>query len=81
MGGIHRKLLEINDPFKTIEDLHIVSDDDQRLSLILIDFEEDVENLGFVLRIQVAGWFICENQLGTRDQGAADGHPLLLPLG
>ena len=42
---------------------------------------QDVHHLRAVLRIEIAGRLIREDQLGRSDDGAGDGRALLLPAG
>ena len=48
---------------------------------VLIELCEQAHHLGTILRVEVAGRLVGEDELGTEDHGAGDGHALLLTAG
>lgn len=58
----------------------IVGDHDDGGS-VLVEFREQLHHLGTVLRVEVTGRLIGEDELRTEDHSTGDGHALLLTAG
>ena len=47
----------------------------------LVQFGQQIHHFGSVLRVEVTGRFVGQNQFGIRDYGTGDGYTLLLSAG
>jgi hypothetical protein len=59
--------------------LVVVRDHDDGHPVLAVDAAEQIHDLPGRGRVQVAGRLVGQQQLGAADQGAGDGHALLLP--
>ena len=50
-----------------------------RLTVVVGALTEETQHFGPSTGVEVSGWFIGEDDLGTTDQCPGRGHPLLLP--
>src|SRR5712691_211101 len=71
----------LNDSTRSIGRFGIVSDHDDGLIEAAVQFLKHLQNDGRVLRIEVAGWFVGENDRRARDDRARQRHALLLAAG
>ena len=71
---------DVDAPPGPIGHVFIVRHDDQREAL-LVQFLEQVEQVGGRLRVQIAGRFVAQQQAGRTDQRPSDGDALLLAAG
>jgi len=65
---------------KMTDQLPVVAANDDRCSL-LIDFFKDGHNFKSQFWIEIAGWLIGQQYFGMIDNGAGNGHSLLLAVG
>src|ERR1043166_2572191 len=68
-----------NDPLGMLGHGGIMGDDDDGDAFLTIELLEHLQDLFAGLRIQIAGWFVCEEQRQMIHEGAGDCHALLLP--
>ena len=52
---------EPNEPRAVLGDIHLVRDEDDRDAALAVEFLEDVHDLDARARIEVAGWFVGQN--------------------
>src|SRR2546430_11148122 len=57
----------------------VVRHDDDRLSELLVEAAEQVEDLLSSLRVELPGWLVRQEERRVVRQGPPDGDPLLLP--
>ena len=62
-------------------EVFVVGDDDERLSELVAQVEEELVKLGLVLGVERAGRLVGEHHRRTVHQGARHGHTLLLAAG
>ena len=70
--------MDLNNAFRLRRHLRIVGNDDHRVPLIA-KLVEDRHHLFTGMAVERTGWLIGEENLWAPQQGAGDGHPLLLP--
>lgn len=59
----------------------IVSDHQHRLAEVVAGSDEQLEDLGAGVEVEVAGGFVGKDDSRFAVQGSGDGHPLLLTAG
>ena len=72
---------KVNYPVKAVEQFIIMGHCYQSGIVLINSFKKKVKNTGLVFRIKVSCCLVSKNQPGVRQQGPADGSPLLLALG
>src|SRR5918912_1429632 len=77
-GGNDLAVAHLDDAAAHGGGLRVVRDHDDGLVEAVVHLLEHVEHDGRVLRVQVAGGLVCEDDGGSVDDGAGEGHALLL---
>ena len=72
-------VLQHNLPIRQLRQLFVVRDDDERLFEGISKDKEKVVKFTSVLGIEIAGWFVGEDELGVVHQGSGHRNTLLLP--
>ncbi len=72
-------VLHPQDPVRRLRHLGIVGDDDDAAALLVGQAAEDVHDDAGVLPVQIAGWFVRQEDGSAGAQAPGDGQPLLPP--
>ena len=73
--------MEAEDGIESVEDGGVVGDEEEGGLVALAELEEDVEDSGAGFVVEVAGWFVGEEEWRGADEGAGDGDALLFAAG
>jgi len=78
---MQRPSFELQYPVASSSEVQIMGDEDRRQVAAAAQIGEEVENQLAGTLVQIAGWFVGEEQRGAGGEGARDGYALLLSSG
>lgn len=72
---------KVDDPVAFLGKVEVVRDDQEAGSFILVHLPHEIEHIIGRLAVEIAGRFVCENEIGPHRQRPRNRHTLLLSAG